>query len=555
MRKRLHLGILLAMLMMELAVMPQASAYPYKRNDECVADALSWLRSRQQATGMIGSFAISSWAAMAIAASEDDPGKWSQPGGTTLTQYLKNNVASLTSCLDYSRFILSMVAAGEDPQNINGIDLVSKLESYYTGGQFGDASLLNDDFWAIIALISAGRYKTDEKIQSAVNFVKTHQHASGGWSFDVAATYGLDVDSTAAAIMALISAGESATSTSITSGLGYIKSKQDESGGFNGGWGTSAETDSWAIQAILSAGQDPTGPAWRHSSGKTPVDDLLTFQNPDGGFKDWTGISSEWATSYAISALVGKPYPVIKGARTTIRIEGQSSTIWKGEVFTTWSNITEATPVAGRRHYYGQPTVIGALDEAAVTAGFTYVVDYSWGSAYVTTINGEAASGVNGWLFRVNSHTTGSWACDQYILNVVTPPDPPHTDILWYYGGWNDKVLRLSVDQTTVEVGASVTATVTYLDEGSNLWLPVGGASVCAGTIYTTDQNGQVQIQFLSGGTYQIYAEKAGYIRSDKVQVKVSGDHSDSNIEADIIPALALEVEPSSIDFGTVGPN
>ncbi|MEM3018497.1 MAG: prenyltransferase/squalene oxidase repeat-containing protein, partial [Candidatus Bathyarchaeia archaeon] len=358
--KKMCLGILLATLIMGLATIPQASAFPYERNDACVANALSWLKSRQQGSGMIGSFAVSSWAAMAVAPSKDDPGKWSQPGGITLTQYLKNNIASLTSCSDYSRFILSMVTAGEDPKNVNGIDLVARLESFYTGGQFGDPSLLNDDFWAIIALISAGRYKTDEKIQSAVNFLKTNQHGSGGWSYDVAAVYGPDVDSTAAAIMALISAGEPATSTSITNGLIYMKSKQDSSGGFNGGWGTSAETDSWAIQAIISAGQDPTGPAWEHS-GKTPVDDLLTFQNQDGGFRDYTGSSSEWTTSYAISALVGKPYPIIRGARTTIRIEGQSSTIWKGEVFTTWSNITESKPVAGNKHY-SQPTVLGALD-------------------------------------------------------------------------------------------------------------------------------------------------------------------------------------------------
>ncbi|MGQ9543861.1 MAG: hypothetical protein ACUVTM_07250 [Candidatus Bathyarchaeia archaeon] len=539
-------------------VAPQASAFPYNRNDQEISRALTWLRNSQELSGMIGSFAHSSWAAMAIAASEDDPNGWSRHGYPSLVQYLQNNVGLLSSCSDYSRFILSMVAADIDPKNVSGIDLVARLETYYNSGQFGDPELLSDDYWAIMALISAGIYKTDTRIQSAVNFIKSHQHDSGGWSYDTAAAYGPDIDDTAAAIMALISAGEQSTSDPIINGLAYIKSRQVENGGFDGGWGVSAETNSWAIQAIISAGQNVTGPEWRHSSsGKTPIDSLLTFQNLDGGFKDYTGNSNVLTTSYAISALIGKPYPIITGARTTIRIEGQFSTIWKGEVFTTWSNITEATPIAGRKHYYGQPTIIGALDKATKAAGFTYIVDYTYGSVYVKAINGEEAAGLNGWLFRVNNRTTGSYSCDAYILNKVSPPDPPHKDIIWYYGGWGDKVLGIAADRTIININDSITVTVTYLNETTNEWIPVSGASVWAAEMkYSTNSTGKVSIRLSSSGTYDIYANKTGYVRSDRIQVKVNAtSSSELKIEANIIPALALIVNPTSINFGTVGPN
>jgi|GEM_PF-958788 len=538
-------------------IIPQGSSYPYSKTSPEVASALAWLRTRQKDNGEIGSFAVSSWAAMAIAASEDDPNRWSKNGGPTLTQYLKSNVASLNSCTDYSRFILSMVASDIDPKNVSGIDLVARLESFYNKGQFGDPTLLNDDYWAVIALISSGKYKNDPKIQSAINFIKSHQNSTnGGWSFDTASSYGPDVDSTSAAIMALISAGEPETSDPIRRGLAYIKSKQVSSGGFDGGWGTSAETDSWAIQAIVSAGQNVTGPDWRHSSGKTPVDDLLTFRNQDGGFRDYTGNSSEWTTSYVISALMGKPYPIVRGVRVNIRIEGQYSTVWKGEVYVTWSNITEATPQAGKKHYYGQPTVLGALDKAANKAGFNYTVDYSHGSAYVKAIRGEAGSGPYGWLFRVNNQTTGSYSCDTYVLNKASPPDPPHTDILWYYGGWGDKVLGISVDRTNINVNDTVTVTVTYYDETTRSWLPLGGATVWAGVKYSTNQSGRVQIQLSNSGTYHIYANKTGYIRSDKIQVNVVGGGGSGGVDvkANIIPSLALEVTPNLIDFGTLGP-
>lgn len=526
--------------------------YPYSITDSAVSSALDWLSSQQQPDGSIGSFATSSWAVMAIAAAENDPNMWAKEGDS-VAQYLKNNMGLLSSCSDYARFTLSMVAAREDPQNVNGINLVEQLGSFFDGNQFGDPEILSDDYWTVIALISSGIYKDDEKIQTTVDFIITHQDPSGGWSYDAACMWGVDVDSTSAAIMALIAAGESSSSPAIVNGLSYIKSTQDSSGGFNSGWGSSAETDSWATQAIVVAGQNPTNPEWTHSeSGKNPIDDILTFQNTDGGFRDYTTSSSEWTTSYTISALLGRPYPIIRGSRIDIRLEGQSSTIWKGEVFVTWSSITDNI---GADHYYQDPTVIGALDDATKQAGLTYIVDYGWDSAYVTEINGEVTAGVDGWLFRVNGHTTGAYSADTYVLNAVVPPTPPHTSVLWYYGGWEDKVTRIFLDRTTVQEGDLITVTVTYLDETSEAWLPLEGATVHADSNYVTDSSGQVNISISTGGSYMVYAEKTGYIRSDKVQVSVSQEGGeDSNLEINIIPAISLEITPSSFNFGTLGP-
>ncbi|MEM1587914.1 MAG: prenyltransferase/squalene oxidase repeat-containing protein [Candidatus Bathyarchaeia archaeon] len=546
--------LILSLLSSSIYLTNPAQAYPYNKTDEIIQLSLNWLRNQQNLDGSIGSFAVSSWVVMAIASSERDPNAWIK-NGASIVQYLKNNVNQLnpSSCTDYSRFILSMVAAGEDPKNINNIDLIAKLESFYDGTQFGDQGLLNDDFWAVMALISAGIDKNDPKIQNAVNFIKAHQNNDGGWSFDTAASYGSDVDSTAAAIMALIAAGESSSSQSIINALNYIKSKQDETGGFNSGWGYSAETDSWAIQAIVAAGQDPTSDYWT-INGNNPVTHLLTFRNQDGSFKDWSNSPSIWTTAYAIPALLGKPYPVIKGVRVNIRIEGQYSTIWNGEVFVSCSNITDKI---GAFHYYAKPTVLGALDAASKKAGFSYIVDYSWGSAYVTTINGEAASGMKGWLFRVNYYTTGSYSADQFILNEVSSPSPPHTYILWYYGEWGYKVTKISIDKTVVQKGESFTVSIRYLDDNSGNWLPLEGATVYANeTTYLTNSTGQASIKLYIEGNYIIYASKQDFVRSEKIVVIVcpgTGENS-SNLRVNLIPALSIEVSPSLIDFGTLGP-
>jgi hypothetical protein len=537
------------LLILSLSCVSSIYAYPYPRTDLTITSALDWLRSKQQLDGSIGSFAISSWAVMAITSSEQDPNNW-RNGGKSIVEYLKNNVALLSSCSDYNRFILSMVAAQTDPKSItkDGADIVAKLESFYDGTQFGDIGSVNDDCWAVMALISAGVYKTDSKIQSTLSFIETNQNPTDhGWSWAVGQKS--DVDSTAAAIMALISAGEPASSTYVTGGLSYIRTTQTDTGGFDSGWGRSAETDSWAIQAIVAAGQDPTSGDWT-KNGKTPIDDLLTFQDSGGGFKDWSNSPSVWTTSYAIPALLGRPYPIVKGSEVNIRIEGQSSTVWKGEVFVSWSDIVDNL---NNHHYYSEPTVLGALDEASRKAGFTYVVDYGYGSAYVTTINGEVASGMNGWLFRVNEHTTGAYSADGFVLNEATTPPPPHTTVLWYYGGWDDKVTRISANPMAVNTGEAFTAAVTYLDEASETWLPVQAASVHADTTYTTDSNGQVSISISIPGIYGVYAEKTGFVRTERIQVSVTGGDG-PNLQVDIIPALSIVITPNSINFGTMGP-
>jgi iron complex transport system substrate-binding protein len=288
----------------------QIFAYPYSPNDTPVVNALNYLRNSQQYDGSIGGFAISSWAVIAISSAGEDPHAWKKDGGPSIVDYLKinRNQLDLSKATDVARYILSMTAASEDPRNIDGVDYVAALKGLYDGAQIGDPNLLNDDFWGILALISAGEWRGSEIVRNTVSFIKGGQNGDGGWGYAVGSPS--DVDDTSAAIMALIAAGESKNSIVIIKALSYIKSKQMDNGGFES-WGTTnVGTDSWAIQAIVAAGQIATSPLWT-KNGKTPVDDLLTFQNPDGSFS-WPEPypMKELATSYAIPALLGKPYPV-----------------------------------------------------------------------------------------------------------------------------------------------------------------------------------------------------------------------------------------------------
>ncbi len=510
------------MIICVLTFIPYVSSYPYSNSEQEVSQSLEWLRSQQQTNGSIGGFATSSWAVMAIVASGEDPHDWSN-GNDSIIDYLKKNTDSLSSPTDYSRFILSMVAAGVDPKNVNGTDFVAALESFYNGTQFGDPSLLNDDFWAVMALISAGIDKNDEKIQNAIAYIKSNQNeGDNGWSFGLGTDS--DVDSTAAAIMALISAGESQSSTHITNGLEYMKSKQVSRGGFDSwGFGTSAESNSWAIQAIVAAGQNPTSADWT-KEGKNPTNDLLSFQNQDGSFNDFNPAPNAWTTSYAIPALLGKPYPIFMDTSTDqiyLRIEDQNSTLWKG-----WINVPQSVTIeaynSGKTYDLNGNNVLAVLDKASEMASFEYQISDQWYpdiGFYVESIAGHKAEGLYGWLYLIN-YSSKEVAMDAYE---ITSSD----EILIYWGAIDVKPLKVNINPTEVAIDESFTVTVTYFNESNSEWVPLEGATIHINDEFITDSEGKATITLTESKVYDLYAEKWGetreeqFIRSDIAQVGV----------------------------------
>lgn len=282
---------------------------PLNASDPQITEALDYLKGTQQSDGCIAAFATSTWAVMAIAAAGEDPGTWTS-GGDSIIDYLRSNMNHLGSnkATDWERFILAIAAAGENPRGFGGIDCVATLLGFYDGTQIGDDTMLNDDFWGILALKATGE-SLDTQIQNIKTFIINNQNSDGGWGWIVGDSS--DADNTAAAVMALVAAEVSTSSQTITDGLNYLKTQQQNDGGFTSEGVTNAAVDSWVINAIVAAGQSPASNEWR-KSGNNPVGHLLSLQDGDGAFK-WTSSqrsNPEWITAYAITALLGSPYPV-----------------------------------------------------------------------------------------------------------------------------------------------------------------------------------------------------------------------------------------------------
>ena len=191
---------------------------------------------------------------------------------------------------------------------------------------------------------------------------------------------------------------------------------------------------------------------------------------------------------------------VIELASVTVmvRVEGQTSTIWSGNVTFSTSAITDKE---GTTHTINYPTALGALDEASKAGGFSYVVR---SSLYVEQVAGETCSGWDGWMYRVD-WATSNFGAEDYALS------DNNTEVLWYYGTYGAKPLKLTTGNTSLTPTDNFTATVKYYDDATSSFAPLSDATLHADSrIYTTDANGQVNVS-LPPGVYNVYADKGDY--------------------------------------------
>jgi len=496
--------------------------FPLSVSDSEIVNALQYLRNKQQSDGSIGGFSVSAWTTMAVASAGQDPNEWKK-NENSIVDYLINNRNSLDEekVTDISRFILAMTAANRNPRNINGFDYIAILENKIVNKQFGDESMYNDDFWAILALISAKVDAGSSHIQDSANFIKSHQNSDGGWSWTDGES---DVDNTATAIMALIAAGENKQSTTILNGLQYLEDQLSETGGFSFMGDPNAASDSWGIMALVAANINPSDQEWVRDD-VSPVDHLLSLQNPDGSFSWITGQEgSAWITSYTIPALLGKKYPITStemSEQVYVRIEDADETVWRG-----WIDIPDLVTIqsynSGQTYQLEGNNILSILHRASELGGFNYQVSDQWYpdvGFYVESISDHKAQGLYGWLYLVN-YAPGNAAMDKYIIQAAD-------NVLIYWGTQGVRPLKIEADRIEVAINEAFTITVKYLNNTDGEWIPLEGATVHVNDDYVTDSEGKATITLTESKVYDIYAEKWGntpeeqFIRSDLIKVGV----------------------------------
>ena len=277
--------------------------------------ALQWIRPQQSSNGSFGSnVGATVDVILAVSAANQQPDAWRSPAGYSLVDYAATHAATFAgqSAAAAGKLALGAAAAGKDPRNFGGVNLVTVIDSRYNSSTGAYGANNQDQILAMLGLRAAA----EEVPAAAIQRLADQANTDGGWGW----TNGVpsDVDSTSLAVEALISAGAPTTSTVVLDAVAYLRDVQltNSDGGFAHSpdfpWGVDSNTNStsFAVQGILAVDDDPLNSAWSIST-TTPIDFLLGQQEPDGGFIYVDPPANLFATQQAVPALVGKSFPLL----------------------------------------------------------------------------------------------------------------------------------------------------------------------------------------------------------------------------------------------------
>lgn len=201
---------------------------------------------------------------------------------------------------DYIRLSLSLTAIGIDPRNIEGNDLLEKIDQADREMYF---KMSTSSLAYALALMErypdsfSGTLKEDtiQKILDA-------QQADGSFDYTVGGGYP-DPDSTAQAMQGLMLLGDTYASE-IQAAVDWLKAQMNEDGAILNWGAANPSSTAQVLIAFAQKGEDPI-----NAQGKTLYDGVMSFALADGSFQDanWqTGELeyNEYATGQCFQALV-----------------------------------------------------------------------------------------------------------------------------------------------------------------------------------------------------------------------------------------------------------
>ena len=252
-----------------------------------------------------------------------------------IVRHLQDNNGVLDSRrhTEYSRVVLALTAAGFNPQNVAGFDLTLPLADF-------DATLrqgINGPIFALLAFDSLGYTIPASPNQATremyVAEILRRQTMDGGWNLTagingpVSANERGDIDITGMALQALAKYQyDEAVQAAIHRALAFLSRSQRSDGGFAGGFSANQATVESSVQvlvAITELGIAIDDPRFV-KNGNTLVDNILSFQNPDGGFRHSQSRpeTNIMATEQALYGLVAA-YRSLTGQSSLYRMGGR----------------------------------------------------------------------------------------------------------------------------------------------------------------------------------------------------------------------------------------
>jgi len=281
---------------------------------EAANKALNYVRTLQNADGgfplSLGSDSSAGEtidAVLAFVAADIDPATVKKDGKSPLDYLEAQTDSYITTPGPLAKLVIGLAAAGEDPRDFAGHDLVASMNAGFnsTSHSYGDGPIDH-------GLFMLAREKLNlSPAHGSAAYLESKQTAEGCWK--ISDSFGCDTNTTALAIEALLAAGVDPSESSVEHALDYLEDAQNDDGGFpydpKSAWGTDSDANSTAfvIQALVAAGEKIGD--W-DKGGTTPLQALIAFQLDSGAF-EWQPGKGEnsLATYQAVPALLLEPYP------------------------------------------------------------------------------------------------------------------------------------------------------------------------------------------------------------------------------------------------------
>jgi hypothetical protein len=292
------------------------------------AGATNWLKSQQLADGSfeVAGFAgfETSDAIIAIAENAQQQEKWSgAQARAAVTATKRNGISPLHTIDDFAAGAINPGQAAKlitlvarplgynakkfDPDGDGATNLVAKVDAgLQANGSYG---AFNATLYAAIAKRLTGKVPA-----ATLAHIRAAQEPNGGWNFTGDRTCNCaDIDTTALAIEALVSARVKKTDVDLRQGLAYLARAHRPTGAWEAFGSDDPNSTAVAVMAVASAGFDPTVACWRDAVAPekrgtqytSPVGWLRQQQLPSGRItspSDSFGVNT-FATSQTVQAL------------------------------------------------------------------------------------------------------------------------------------------------------------------------------------------------------------------------------------------------------------
>lgn len=254
---------------------------------DAIARAVAWLHTRQLSDGSFGGASVTADAIYALALAGEDPdgAAWTKNGVSALDALEVQAASYATRGAGEAGKVLRAVAlAGGNPHSFAGLDLVAEVEKHYdpATGRYHPDYLFRHTL-AVEGLVRAGRPVSSKSFDA----ILAAQLADGSWFWTFNGASG-DVDTTGRVLVVTAGLDGRRCAPQYGKATAYLAAAQKPSGG----WGVypppdanaaNANSTALALAGLRALGVAPDDPRFIRQ-GRTPLETLLTFQEPGGAF-------------------------------------------------------------------------------------------------------------------------------------------------------------------------------------------------------------------------------------------------------------------------------